>query len=164
MQEELAVAQTLKYAEELSDLYGRERMARKAAEGAVRMLEDSYKVTVRALAMALELRDDQTGNHADRVTELALRLAREVAPELVADPQLEYGFLLHDVGKIGVADAILMKPGPLTRDEMKQMRDHPWLGERIVARVPYLSGLARQIVASHHERWDGGGYPRRVAA
>src|SRR5437764_10277677 len=114
MQEELAVAQTLKYAEELSDLYRRERMSRKAAEGAVRMLEDSYKVTVRALATALELRDDQTGGHAERVTELALRLAHEVAPELIADPQLEYGFLLHDVGKIGIADSILLKPGPLT--------------------------------------------------
>jgi HD-GYP domain-containing protein (c-di-GMP phosphodiesterase class II) len=97
------------------------------------------------------------------VTTLALLLAAEVAPELTADPELEYGFLLHDLGKIGVPDAILMKPGPLTRREMEEMRYHPILGEKIVAGIPYLNGVARQVVAAHHERWDGGGYPRGLA-
>ncbi len=164
MDQQLAIAQTLKYAEELRQLHAEERAQRRRAEKALAHLEDSYKTTVRALAVALELRDYKTGGHAERVTELALRLTQQVAPELVADPELEYGFLLHDVGKIGIPDAILLKPGPLDRKEIRVMREHPWLGERIIAQVPYLSGLARQVVAAHHERWDGNGYPRRLSA
>jgi len=104
-----------------------------------------------------------TGSHAERVTRLAFRLAREAAPGLIDDPELEYGFLLHDVGKIGIPDAILLKPGPLTRDERAEMEQHPYLGERIVARIPGLRGVSRQVIASHHERWDGTGYPRGQA-
>jgi ribonuclease P protein subunit RPR2 len=161
--EKLAIAQSLKYAEELQQLYVREREQRTKVEQVAAQLADSYATTVRALATALELRDDGTGAHAERVTTLALLLAAEVAPELTADPELEYGFLLHDLGKIGVPDAILLKPGPLTRREMEEMRYHPILGEKIVAGIPYLNGVARQVVAAHHERWDGGGYPRGLA-
>lgn len=163
MEEKLAVAQSLKYAEELRELYGAERAQRRITEDALARLEASYRTTVRALAAALELRDDQTGAHAERVTELALRLAARVAPELVADPQLEYGYLLHDLGKIGVPDAVVLKPGPLDPDEMEAMRRHVELGEQIVARIPYLGGLAQQVIAAHHERWDGTGYPRGLA-
>ena len=163
MEEKLAIAQSLKYAEELQQLYVREREQRSKVEEAVARLEESYATTVRALAAALELRDDGTGAHADRVTTLALLLAAQVAPDLAADPELEYGFLLHDLGKIGVPDAILLKPGPLTRREMEDMRYHPILGEKIVAGIPYLNGVARQVVAAHHERWDGDGYPRGLA-
>jgi HD-GYP domain-containing protein (c-di-GMP phosphodiesterase class II) len=162
MNEDLATAQTLKYAAELRDVYVEERRQRQAVEGALKLLEESYATTVRALASALELRDDDTGSHAERVALLGLRLAGRIAPELVDNPQLEYGFLLHDIGKIGVPDAILLKPGPLTKSEIEVMREHTWLGERIVARIPYLNGLAREVVASHHERWDGDGYPRRL--
>lgn len=160
MEEKLAIAQSLKYAEELNELYGAERAQRRITEDALARLEASYRTTVRALAAALELRDDQTGAHAERVTELAFRLAGRVAPELVSDPELEYGFLLHDLGKIGVPDAVVLKPGPLDEDEMATMRRHVELGEQIVARIPYLSGLARQVISAHHERWDGSGYPR----
>lgn len=159
----LAVAQAEKYAEELREVYERERAQRQAVEQALARLEDSYGTTVRALAAALELRDDQTGGHAERVTSLALRLAERVAPELAADPELEYGFLLHDLGKIGVPDAILLKPGPLDERERTAIQAHPLLGEQIVARVPYLDGAARQVVIAHHERWDGNGYPYRLA-
>jgi ribonuclease P protein subunit RPR2 len=162
MDTELAVAQALRYAEELKQLHGQEREHRKAAEDAYAKLADSYGTTVRALAAALELRDDATGSHADRVAKLALEVARIVDPGLASDRQLEYGFLLHDLGKIGVPDAILLKPGPLNAGELELMRDHPILGERIVARVPFLCGVARQVVAAHHERWDGSGYPRRL--
>ena len=163
MDNKLAIAQTLKYAEELREVYSQERTQRRAAEEALEQLRASYATTVRALAAALELRDDQTGDHADRVARLALRLAELVAPELAADPELEYGFLLHDLGKIGVADAILLKPGPLDPKELTIMRGHPLLGEQIVARIPYLGGLARSVVAAHHERWDGTGYPQGLA-
>ncbi len=163
MADDLAIAQALKYAEELRTLHLQERAQREAVENALQQLGDSYATTVRALAAALELRDDETGGHAERVTRLALQIAQLIDPGLVADPELEYGFLLHDLGKIGVPDAILLKPGPLTATEQETMRDHPILGERIVARVPYLRGVARQVVAAHHERWDGTGYPRRLS-
>ncbi len=134
------------------------------SHAALRALHDSYRTTVRALAAALELRDDQTGAHAARVTELALRLTAEVAPHLAHDPELEYGFLLHDIGKIGVRDAVVLKPGPLDHREQQQMRNHVTLGQQILAQIPYLSGLASDIVAAHHERWDGTGYPRGLRA
>jgi len=127
---------------------------------AVQELKQSYRTTVRALATALEMRDDQTGAHAARVTELALRLTAKAAPELCADEELEYGFLLHDIGKIGVADAVILKPGALDPDELKHMQGHVALGQRIIADIPYLGGLATDVVSAHHERWDGTGYPR----
>jgi putative two-component system response regulator len=129
------------------------------SHAALRQLQDSYRTTVRALAAALELRDDQTGAHGTRVSELALRLAHRVAPELAADPQLEFGFLLHDIGKIGVPDAIVLKPGQLDPLETQRMRGHVELGQQILAPIHYLSGLAGEIVAAHHEHWDGSGYP-----
>ena len=162
MDHQLAARQTMKYAEGLRELYAREREQRGRAERALDRLRAAYGETVGALSAALELRDDQTGGHAERVTELALRLARAVAPRLADDPQLEYGFLLHDLGKIGIPDAILLKAGALTAEERVLIQRHPELGERIVSRIPYLAGPAREVVASHHERWDGSGYPHRL--
>ncbi|HMJ00549.1 MAG TPA: HD-GYP domain-containing protein [Gaiellaceae bacterium] len=159
MDEKLAVAQAMKYAQELRQLHASERDQRRMLEEALERLETSYATTVRALAAAVELRDDETGGHAQRVTTLALELTRRVDPELAAEPQLEYGFLLHDLGKIGIPDAILRKPGRLDPDELEQMRFHSVLGERVIEQIPYLSGLARDVVACHHERWDGTGYP-----
>jgi len=163
MEAELALAQSLKYAEELRTLYVRERDSRRAAEEALLELERACAATVRALAAALELRDDATGAHAERVTAVALRLALKVAPELAAEPQLEHAFLLHDIGKIGIPDSILLKPGPLTPQERRTMEQHPLLGERIVARVPGLGEQIGQVVVAHHEHWDGSGYPQRLA-
>jgi response regulator RpfG family c-di-GMP phosphodiesterase len=129
------------------------------AHAASQALRDSYRTTVRALATALELRDDQTGAHAERVTELALRLTARVAPDLVNDPELEFAFLLHDIGKIGIPDAVVLKPGPLTPDELSRMRKHVALGTQILDEIPFLSGLACDVVNCHHEHFDGGGYP-----
>jgi ribonuclease P protein subunit RPR2 len=130
------------------------------SHAALEALRDSYRTTVRALAAALEARDDATRAHASRVTELALSLTAAVAPDLVNDPELEYGFLLHDIGKIGVPDAVVLKPAQLAAHETQQMRGHVAIGEQILSQIPYLSGLASDIVAAHHERWDGSGYPR----
>jgi HD-GYP domain-containing protein (c-di-GMP phosphodiesterase class II) len=124
--------------------------------------------TVQALSRALELHDygrgvfAETDAHSVRVTRLALRLAERVAPDLAADPRLEYGFRLHDIGMLGVSNSILRKRGGLTEDELAQVREHPLLGERIVAPVSYLNGIARQVIGAHHERWNGAGYPRRL--
>lgn len=159
MDDTLRNAQTLKYAEGLRELFEEERAQRRLAQDALDRLHASYRMTVRTLAGALELRDDQTGNHAERVTATGLRLAGAVAPDLAADPQLEYGFLLHDLGKIGLPDAILLKPGPLTDSEMKRMTEHPFIGAQLLERLPYLSGIARDVVLHHHERWSGAGYP-----
>jgi ribonuclease P protein subunit RPR2 len=159
VQEQLAIAQMLRYADELRQTYAEERAQRSRAEDALSRLEDAYRLTVRALATALECRDDDSAGHAERVTELALRLTGLVAPELLTNPELEYGFLLHDLGKIGVPDAILRKPGPLDPRELSQMRLHPALGAKILEGIPYLSGVARDVVVAHHECWDGSGYP-----
>ena len=127
---------------------------------------DGVAATVEALARALELHDyrrgrfGETAAHTTRVTQLARTLAEYVAPELLLDPQLAYGFRLHDIGMIGVSNATLVKPGPLSPAEIDEIREHPWLGERIVAAVPSLGGLTRHVIACHHERWDGSGYPR----
>jgi HD-GYP domain-containing protein (c-di-GMP phosphodiesterase class II) len=127
---------------------------------------DAAAATVEALARALELHDyrrgrfGETAAHTTRVTQLARTLAAHVGPELLLDPQLAYGFRLHDIGMIGVSNATLLKPGPPTPAELDEIREHPWLGERIVAAVPALDGLTRHVIACHHERWDGSGYPR----
>jgi HD-GYP domain-containing protein (c-di-GMP phosphodiesterase class II) len=123
---------------------------------------------VEALVRALELHDYRRGvfaeteSHTVRVTRLALQLAERVAPELAADPRLGYGFRLHDIGMIGVSSEILSKAGGLTQDELAEVREHPLIGERIVAPVSCLNGVARQVIAAHHERWDGSGYPKRL--
>jgi HD-GYP domain-containing protein (c-di-GMP phosphodiesterase class II) len=139
------------------------RAQRDRAESALRDLEQAHEVTVTALAAALELRDDETGGHAQRVTALALELAGAAAPDLAADPELRYGFLLHDIGKIGIPDAILLKPMQLTPAEKRQMEFHTTLGEQLISGVPHLQGVAREVIAFHHERWDGTGYPWGLA-
>jgi HD-GYP domain-containing protein (c-di-GMP phosphodiesterase class II) len=125
---------------------------------------------VAALARALELHDYRRGRfaetrrHGEYVTALALRFVHQLGLDLAYDPQLEWGFRLHDIGMLGVSPAILACSSPLDSEQLAEVREHPWLGERIVASVPYLSGVARQVIGSHHEKWDGSGYPRGLSA
>jgi ribonuclease P protein subunit RPR2 len=125
-------------------------------------LEKSYGVTVEALATAIEAKDHTTGGHIERVRKLGLLLAGEIAPRDVRDPQMAYGFLLHDIGKLAVPDAILRAPGRLDEDEWALMRCHPEEGVRMLATVPFLD-KALDVVRYHHERWDGGGYPEGLS-
>ena len=81
-----------------------------------------------------------------------------MAPELASDPQHAASFRLHDIGMLGVPVSVPAKPGPLTEDEVAELQEHPWLGERIVAPIATLGSLARQVIACHDERWDGSGY------
>jgi ribonuclease P protein subunit RPR2 len=118
-----------------------------------------HRSTAAALAEAIEARDSGTGGHVHRVTALAQELLMLVDPAMAADEQLSFGFLLHDVGKIGVPDAVLRKPGPLDAAERQIMDTHPAVGHRIVGQAGF-SPLVAEIVLTHHERWDGLGYPQ----
>jgi putative two-component system response regulator len=125
---------------------------------AFRALEDNYRMTLKALAASLETRDAETHGHSERVVRFSLRLGQEMGLAQETMRSLEFGALLHDIGKIGVPDAILRKPGPLTEDEWSRMRQHPLLGQKILGGIEFLDGAAR-VVAQHHEKWDGSGYP-----
>lgn len=144
-----------RYAADLREVFKQERS--RALE-----LRESYKATVRALSNAVEARDAYTGAHAGRVAAYGLELARHIDLELAADPQTEFGFLLHDVGKVGVPDAILFKPEPLSTEEFAMIAQHPVIGSEILRDVDFL-GEGKLVVRHHHERWDGSGYPDRLA-
>jgi response regulator RpfG family c-di-GMP phosphodiesterase len=123
------------------------------------LLDQAYRQTVTALASALESRDFGTSAHSRRVTAFATRLTLDAEPALLDDPSLEWGFLLHDVGKIGIPDRILLKTGALTSVERQRMQQHAVIGERLLSHVPLLQGEGLRVIRSHHERWDGSGYP-----
>ena len=130
----------------------------KELDRALNSLEDAYRSTLRALTSALETRDSETHGHSERVVTYSLRLGREYG--LTGDKlkALEFGSLLHDIGKIGVPDSILRKPGKLTEAEWVKMREHPLHGQQILRGIEFLEGAAR-VVSQHHEKWDGSGYP-----
>ncbi|HEY0097919.1 MAG TPA: HD domain-containing phosphohydrolase [Pyrinomonadaceae bacterium] len=125
---------------------------------ALASLEDAYRTTLKALAAALETRDTDTHGHSERVVSFSLRLGRELDLDEAQLRALEFGSLLHDIGKIGIPDCILRKPAALTDEEWTTMRQHPALGGQILRGIKFLEGAAR-VVGQHHERWDGTGYP-----
>jgi response regulator RpfG family c-di-GMP phosphodiesterase len=129
---------------------------------ATQELHEVYRLTLEALGSALDTRDVGTESHSRRVHGYSLTLARahSVPPHELKD--LEHGVLLHDIGKIGIPDRILLKQGPLTPDEWRTMRTHPEIGKRLIEKIPFLRG-AIPIVYHHHERWDGTGYPLGLA-
>jgi putative nucleotidyltransferase with HDIG domain len=118
----------------------------------------SYVATVRALTNAVEARDAYTGKHAERVAAYGLELAGRIDPELAADQEIEFGFLLHDIGKVAIPDGILHKDEQLSGPEQALMRRHPEIGFEILRGIPFLENAAL-IVLRHHECWDGSGYP-----
>src|SRR5436309_10753250 len=127
------------------------------------LLQQSYLATVTSLASALESRDVRTGAHSQRVQRYALELLDLVDPGRIdREPGLQYGFLLHDIGKMAIPDQILQKPGPLTTGERRRMQMHTVVGEQMLGGVAVLEGEGLRVVRSHHERWDGRGYPDRL--
>src|SRR5262249_46714226 len=122
-------------------------------------LQETYQTTLEALVEALDMRDTETQGHSLRVVEFTSEIA--VAMGIVDQEltEIRRGALLHDVGKIGIPDAILRKPGKLNPEEWEIMRQHPDLGFRMLAGIRFLD-VPRQIVLSHQERYDGTGYPR----
>ena len=125
---------------------------------ALNSLEGAYRSTLKALTAALETRDSETHGHSERVVTYSLRLGREYGLSSEKMKALEFGSLLHDIGKIGVPDSILRKPAKLTEEEWVRMREHPLHGQQILRGIEFLEGAAR-VVAQHHEKWDGTGYP-----
>jgi putative nucleotidyltransferase with HDIG domain len=144
-----------RYAADLRETFKEERARRDE-------LRQSYMATVRALSNAVEARDAYTSKHAERVTAYALEIARALGTQLAGVEEIEFAFLLHDVGKVAIPDAILYKPGPLTDKERALMEQHPLIGVEIVRGIEFL-GPAAEVVRSHHERWDGQGYPDGLA-
>jgi response regulator RpfG family c-di-GMP phosphodiesterase len=147
-------------------LYARDlRHMLELERGQRELLQSAYMETVSALASALESKDTGTRAHSQRVQSYAIALANGVGDRsLSGDPSTPYGFLLHDVGKIGIPDGILQKPGPLSAAERRRMQTHTVLGEAMLSGVAFLQGEGLKIVRSHHERWDGRGYPDALAA
>lgn len=125
---------------------------------ALNSLEDAYRATLKALTAALETRDSETHGHSERVVTYSLRLGREYGLNSETMKALEFGSLLHDIGKIGVPDSILRKPAKLTDEEWVRMKEHPYHGQQILRGIKFLEGAAC-VVAQHHEKWDGSGYP-----
>jgi ribonuclease P protein subunit RPR2 len=150
-------AQLLVFAKELGESYQRERERALKLERALADLREAYLQTVRSLALVVEAKDAGTGQHIERcrVYGMALLEAMGLADE---NREAEYGFLLHDSGKVGVPEAVLNKPGPLTAAEWRVMRTHPVIGYQLVAAIPFLR-TAGLVVRYHHEMFDGSGYP-----
>ncbi|MBI5877914.1 MAG: cyclic nucleotide-binding domain-containing protein [Chloroflexi bacterium] len=124
-----------------------------------RRLESNYNATLAALSQALDLRDQAIFGHSERVSTYSLAIGDALALPAQQLHSLRLGALLHDIGKIGVSDTILRKPGPLSADETQEMRLHPAWGKRIIEGIEFLRP-ALDVVYAHHERWDGRGYPR----
>jgi response regulator RpfG family c-di-GMP phosphodiesterase len=148
--------QLLLYAQDFRRLLELER-------GQRQLLQNAYRETVVALARALETKNTGTGAHSERVRRYATALTEAVDTSLLDQPGLEYGFILHDIGKIGIPDNVLMKPGPLTDAERRLIESHTILGEQMVGEAALLRGEGARVVRSHHERWDGAGYPDRLS-
>jgi HD-GYP domain-containing protein (c-di-GMP phosphodiesterase class II) len=144
-----------RYAADLREVFKQERSRSQE-------LRRSYRNTVRALANAVEARDAYTGKHAERVTAFGLELARALGLPDEGWAQMEFGFLLHDIGKVAVPDAILFKTSRLTDEEYALITLHPTVGAEILRDVDFL-GEGKLVVRHHHERWDGTGYPDGLA-
>jgi HD-GYP domain-containing protein (c-di-GMP phosphodiesterase class II) len=152
---ELAEAQQLRAVEDF-------RAAHREALAVANQLDAAYLETISALARSVEARDSYTGTHVERVRLHSRRIGEARGMSAAALRQLEFGAVLHDVGKIGIPDEILQKPGPLEPDEWTFMRHHPEIGCRVLEGIGFLAD-ALDAVGCHHERWDGAGYPDGLA-
>ena len=143
------------------DLQKQNRTLLESASGRTRELESTRIEIIERLALAAEYRDDDTGQHNQRVGDLSAKLAEAIGWTKEDAGLLRRAAALHDIGKIGIPDALLRKPGNLTDSELRVMRTHAAIGARILggSQIPLLQ-LAETVAISHHERWDGTGYPR----
>jgi putative two-component system response regulator len=124
-------------------------------------LNYAYHNTLTALVKALDAREKEVGSHSERVMNFSILIAGKLGINGTELEQLAKGALLHDIGKIGITDNILLKPGALDADEWIEMRKHPQIGYAILSEIAFLKGPV-EIILSHHERYDGSGYPKRL--
>lgn len=143
-------------------LEGAVREKTRELEKAYRQINDTYTLTLEALVTALDARECETGNHSQRVVRTTLAIADRMGITGEEREHIARGALLHDIGKIGVPDHVLLKPGKLTEEEWIDMKKHPEIGARILSGIQFLEPAA-EIVLAHQERWDGEGYPRGLA-
>ncbi len=129
-----------------------------AMEKANDELSEAYDATIQGWSLALELRDKETKGHSERVTSMTQKLTQALDVPLDQWEHWRRGVLLHDIGKMGIPDRILLKPGPLSEDEWLVMRQHPQFAYQLLHKIPYLQP-ALDIPYLHHEKWNGGGYP-----
>jgi len=146
------LAQTFNYMSSALQAYDSE------TKGLYQSVEKGYLETIVALAHAIDSKDTYTRGHSQRVGDLSVEIGRELGFSERQLRQLQYGGILHDIGKIGIAESILRKGSQLTAEEMQIMRSHPALGEAIIEPVGFLMPI-RAAARNHHERWDGTGYP-----
>jgi HD-GYP domain-containing protein (c-di-GMP phosphodiesterase class II) len=152
-------SQLLVFARDMSAVYQRKREQELRLGRLMEDLKTDYLSIVETLALVVEAKDRYTANHLERTRKYGIALTREIDPDLLT-PQLQYGFLLHDVGKIGIPEAILTKGGPLSVEETTIMRTHPLIGVQIVGPMHrILDRRTVEIIRHHHERFDGQGYP-----
>lgn len=152
-------SQLLVFARDMSAVYQRKREHEQKLTALLEELRTDYLSIVETLALVVEAKDQYTANHLERCRRFGIALTNRIDPSLIT-PQLQYGFLLHDVGKIGIPEAILMKPGTLTEQEMSVMKTHPLIGVQIVAPMHrVLDEVTVEVIRHHHERFDGAGYP-----
>jgi HD-GYP domain-containing protein (c-di-GMP phosphodiesterase class II) len=144
-----------RYAADLRETFKQERARSQE-------LRESYMATVRALSNAVEARDASIGKHAERVAAYGMEIGRALDLPLGELPEIEFGFLLHDIGKVAISDRILFKPNLLSDKERELMEEHPIKGSEIIRGIGFL-GAAADVIRSHHERWDGRGYPDGLA-
>lgn len=154
--------QLLVFAREVGEAYRRERQQQVVLDRLVEERRALDYSMVQTLAFMVDAKDPYTGSHLERCRTYALALAQAVDPAMVT-AELEYGFLLHDVGKVVVPESILGKPGPLTGGEEEIMRSHVSIGLRIVSPLGFLDADALSVIACHHEWFNGGGYPAGLA-
>ena len=150
-------AQLGRFATDVGELYRRQKERSEQLVDALESMRHAYRETVRSMAYVVEAKDAYTGQHLERCRLYGVLLmdALGVSGDY---PDAEFGFLLHDVGKVGVPEAILNKPGPLTAAEWRVMRTHPTIGYQILSGIPGMEHAA-EVVRCHHEMWSGEGYP-----
>lgn len=156
-------SQLLVFAREMSRVYQQEREKARRLGQLNDELRRDYLSIIQTLASVVEAKDQYTRSHLDRCRDYGSALTTRIAPDLMTE-EVQYGFLLHDVGKIGVPESILLKAGPLSDDELAIMQQHPLIGVQIVEPMRrILDARTIQVIRHHHERFDGTGYPDRLA-
>lgn len=158
------IDQLKKYAKDLTEVYKSEKEKRKELQSVHQELQDAYLDTIHRLVLAAEYKDEDTGDHIVRMSHYSALIAKKLVMPAKEVKDILYAAPMHDVGKIGIPDNILMKPGKLTNEEFDFMKTHTTIGAKILAdSKAEILQLASQIAISHHEKWNGKGYPQGLA-